>query len=630
LPQGKLSWLSEGITLKSANYRYFQSLHEKIQSMTVSSSTDKQASSQKSVLPITSTSATSWQNFKRLLAYAKPYKLGFVAAIVGMLGYAAIDVYFLSKLQPLIDEGLGGANPSFMKWAPVFVVVAFIIRGVFHFIANYCLAWVGNHVVSDIRQNLFEHIMTMPVAFHDKESTGSLISKITFDTEQVLHSVSRSLLIIVQQSAFVIGLLVLMFYMSWQLSLIFLLITPVIAVIVTIVSRRFRKVSKNIQGAMGEVTTAVEQTFNAHKVVLTFGGQAREFSRFGQINKHNRQQRMKMMATKAISVPLIQVIASFALAFVFYAITSDTMKDISAGTFVSVITYMTMLLRPLKMLTNVNSEFQRGMAACISIFTVLDEEKEKDTGTVSLERASGKLAFNQLDFSYNKTTKLALKNINFTLNKGETLALVGRSGSGKSTASALLLRFYDATSGEVLIDDINIEHYKLKDLRKQFAYVSQQVVLFNDTLANNIAYGKPDASMDEIIAAAKSAHVMEFADNMEHGLETSVGENGALLSGGQRQRIAIARALLCDAPFLILDEATSALDTESERHIQDALHTLQKNRTSIVIAHRLSTIESADKIIVMEQGEIVEQGNHHTLLEKGGAYAQLHRFQFDS
>lgn len=605
-------------------------MFEKVQPMPSSSSTATQTSDQIKSTLSSSESATTWQNFKRLLSHAKPYKLGFVAAIIGMLGYAAIDVYFLSKLKPLVDEGLSGTNPEFMKWAPIFVVAAFIIRGVFHFIANYCLAWVGNHVVSDMRQNLFEHIMTMPVAFHDKESTGSLISKITFDTEQVLHSVSRALLIIVQQSAFVIGLLVLMFVMSWQLSLVFLLITPVIAVIVTIVSRRFRKVSKNIQGAMGEVTTAVEQTVNAHKVVLTFGGQDREFERFSQINKHNRQQRMKMMATKAVSVPLIQVIASFALAFVFYAITSDMMKDISAGTFVSIITYMTMLLRPLKMLTNVNSEFQRGMAACVSIFSILDQDKEKDTGTVPLAHATGKLVFNQLDFSYEGSDKLALNDINFTLNTGETLALVGRSGSGKSTISALLLRFYNATRGEILIDDINIEHYQLKDLRNQFAYVSQDVVLFNDSLVNNIAYGKPEASMEEIITAAKDAHVMEFANEMEQGLETNIGENGALLSGGQRQRIAIARALLCDAPFLILDEATSALDTESERHIQDALHTLQNNRTSIVIAHRLSTIESADKIIVMEHGEIIEQGDHQSLLAKDGAYTKLHRFQFES
>ena len=585
--------------------------------------------------------ATTWQNFKRLVSYAKPYKLGFVAAIIGMLGYAAIDVYFLSQLKPLVDEGLSGANANFMKWAPLFIIVAFTVRGIAHFIANYCLAWVGNNVVADLRQKLFEHIMSMPVAFHDQTSTGSLISKITFDTEQVLNSVSKSILVIVQQSAFIIGLLGLMFYYSWQLSLIFLLITPIIALIVSVVSKRFRKVSKNIQGAMGEVTTAAEQTFNGHKVVLTFGGQQREFSRFAKINKHNRQQRMKMRATKSASVPIIQVIASFALAFVFYAITSDTLRDsISPGTFVSIITYMTMLLRPLKMLTNVNSEFQQGMAACISIFSILDHEKEKDNGDKKLERASGNLSFKHVDFSYENNdsvtssdkeqdTKLALSDLTFDLVPGETLALVGRSGSGKSTASSLLLRFYDATRGEILIDDTNIEHFHLKDLRKQFSYVSQQVVLFNDTLANNIAYGKPEATEAEIIAAARSAHVMEFAEHMEQGLETNIGENGALLSGGQRQRVAIARALLCDTPFLILDEATSALDTESERHIQDALQTLQQNRTSIVIAHRLSTIESADKIIVMDQGKIVEQGNHQSLLAKQGAYAQLHSFQFE-
>ena len=481
-------------------------------------------------------SPTTWQNFKRLLSFAKPYKLGFVVAVIGMLGYAAIDVYFLSKLEPLIDEGLTGENLDFMKWAPLFIVVCFLIRGLCHFVGNYCLAWVGNNVVADLRQKLFEHIMAMPVPYHDKESTGTLISKLTFDTEQVLQTTSKSILTLVQQGAFVLGLLVMMFYKSWQLSAIFFLIVPLVAVIVTTVSRRFRKISKNIQGAMGEVTSAAEQTFNGHKVVLTFGGQEREAKRFGQINKHNRQQRMKMVATKAASVPLIQVIASLALAFIFYAVTLESMQDIQPGTFVAVVTYMTMLLRPLKLLTTVNSDFQKGMAACSSIFAVLDQDKEKDTGDKPLVKSDGNIEFKNVNFSYRGAEKATLKDLSFSVKPGETLALVGRSGSGKSTASSLLLRFYDAGSGEVLIDGENIQHYKLEDLRHQFAYVSQQVVLFNDTLANNIAYGRPGASEEEIIAAAKSAHVFEFAQNMPQGIHTNIGENGAELSGGQRQR----------------------------------------------------------------------------------------------
>jgi len=573
--------------------------------------------------------ASTWQNFKRLLSYAKPYKSGFVVAIIGMLGYAGIDTLFFSQLQPLIDDGLTNANPNFMKWAPFFVVGCFLVRGVCHFLGNYCLAWVGNNVVADIRQSLFEHIMTMPVAFHDKESTGTLISKLTFDTEQILRAISKALLTLVQQGAFVCGLLIVMFYKSWQLSVIFILITPIIAVIVTVVSRRFRTVSQSIQNAMGEVTSAAEQTFNGHKVVITFDGQHREFERFSKINKHNRQQRMKMVATKSFSVPLIQIIASFALAFVLYVANLDSMKaSLTPGVFITVITCMMMLLRPLKLLTTVNSDFQKGMAACVSIFAVFDQEQERDTGTKLLPRAQGTIEFNEVNFFYQNEDELALKNVSFTVNSGETIAFVGRSGSGKSTASSLLLRFYDACAGKVLIDGEDITSYKLKDLRRQFAYVSQQVVLFNDTLANNIAYGKPNATEEEILAAAKSAHVVEFSDKMPDGLATNIGDNGALLSGGQRQRVAIARALLCDAPFLILDEATSALDTESERHIQDALQTLQQNRTCIVIAHRLSTIESADNIIVMENGEIIEQGDHQTLLDENGSYAQLHRFQF--
>ncbi|MCH2056178.1 MAG: lipid A export permease/ATP-binding protein MsbA [Thalassotalea sp.] len=572
---------------------------------------------------------TTRRNFKRLMSYSKPYKLGLIAAIFGMLGYAAIDSFVFSQLQPLIDEGLQGKDPEFMKWAPIFIIGMFILRGICHFIGNYCLAWVGNHVVADIRQQLFDHIVAMPVAYHDQESTGKLISKLTYDTEQVLAATSKALLTLVQQGAFVCGLLIVMFYNSWKLSIIFLVLVPIIAVIVSYVSKRFRKVSKGIQNAMGEVTSSAEQTFNGHKVVLTFGGQERESERFGGINKYNRQQRMKMVVTKSASVPIIQIIASFALAFVLYVANLDSMKDnLTPGSFTTVITCMVMLLRPLKLLTTVNSEFQRGMAAVASIFEVFDQDIEKDSGEKALAKSNGRLAFDNVDFYYGDEEKPSLSQLNFNAEPGETVALVGRSGSGKSTTIALLLRFYQASKGNVTIDGEDINTYKLADVRKQFAYVSQQVVLFNDSIANNIAYGKPDATREQIIEAAKQAHVMEFAEQMADGLDSNVGENGSALSGGQRQRVAIARALLCDAPFLILDEATSALDTESERHIQDALATLQKNRTSIVIAHRLSTIENADKILVLDQGQVIEQGTHNELLESHGAYAQLHQFQF--
>lgn len=576
-----------------------------------------------------SSTPTTWQNFKRLMSYAKHYRYGLLVAIIGMLGGAAIDSFFIGQLEPLIDEAFTGKNPDYLTYAPIVVIILMTIRGICNFAGNYLLAWVGNNVIADLRQQLFAHIVKMPVSYHDKESTGSLMSKLTFDCEQVLQATSKALLTLVQQGAFALFLLVMMFSKSWQLSLVFILLMPLIALVVVYVSKRFRKVSTTIQNSMGDVTSTVEQTFNGHKVVLTFGGETRENERFSKINKQNRQQRMKFMATRAASVPFIQLIASFGLAAVLYVANLDYMREIlTAGIFTAVVTSILTLLKPIKQLTTVNADFQRGMAACESIFKVLDTNTEKDTGTIHIDKAQGKLNLENVNFTYQGADTQALNNVTIEAMPGQTVALVGRSGSGKSTASSLLLRFYDAESGSVKIDDINVKEIKLADLRRQFAYVSQQVVLFNDSLANNIAYGKPEATREEIIAAAKDAHVWEFAQNLPEGLDAHIGENGANLSGGQRQRVAIARAILCDAPFLILDEATSALDTESERHIQDALQKLQQNRTCIVIAHRLSTIESADNIVVMDKGKVIEQGTHQHLLSKQGMYAQLHQLQF--
>ncbi|MGP9802549.1 lipid A export permease/ATP-binding protein MsbA [Rheinheimera sp. NSM] len=573
---------------------------------------------------------TSPATFRRLLSYVKPYRLGFAAAAFGMLGYALVDVFFISQLEDFIDIGINQKNTDYLRYAPLFIIGIFILRGVFNFIASYCLNWVGTHVVQEMRRQLFRHYIRLPVSFHDQHSTGELISKVTYNTEQIKQATSKALAVLLREGVFVIGLLVMMFWISWQLSSIFLLIAPVIAIVVRLVSKRFRLLSRNIQGAMGEVTTCSEQMLNGHKVILSFGGQQIEEQRFATVNNLTRRQDVKMEATRAISVSSIQIIASFALAFVIYMASFPEMLDsLTAGKFTTIVGSMMMLLRPLKQLTTVNSEFQRGLAAANSVFEVLDQPVEQDTGTTVLNDVSGNIRFENVNFSYPGHDKQVLFDISFNAPAGKTIALVGRSGSGKTTISSLLPRFYELSGGNIFIDEHNIRDCTLASLRRQLAVVSQHVTLFNDSIANNITYGCTEpVSPEYLLQVAEKAHVLEFADNLKDGLDTVIGENGVSLSGGQRQRIAIARALLREAPILVLDEATSALDTESERKIQAALNELLKGRTSIVIAHRLSTIENADSIIVMDQGRIVEQGDHHTLLAQNGAYAQLYKLQF--
>ena len=577
------------------------------------------------------TDETTWQTFKRLWQFIRLYKSGIIVAVIALVINALSDTYMISLLKPLLDEGFGNAESDFLRTLPLIVFAMMFIRGVSGFVSTYCLSWVSGNVVMQIRRMVFNHFMHMPVSYFDKEKTGNLLSRITYDSEQVSAATSSALVSIVREGASIIGLLVLMFYNSWQLSLVLFAVAPVVAWGIGIVSKRFRKISKNMQTMMGHVTASAEQMLKGHKVVLSYGGQDIEGKRFEKVSNQMRQQSMKLVTAQAAANPIIQMIASIAIVVVLYLASIDSIKEqLTPGTFTVVFSAMFGLMRPLKALTNVTSQFQRGMAASQTLFALVDLEPEKNEGKFTVDRANGDVAVKEVSFTYEGAEKPALENVSFDIPKGKTVALVGRSGSGKSTIANLFNRFYDVSGGSITLDGHDIRDYELKNLREQFALVSQNVHLFNDTIANNIAYATEDQyTREDIERAAKLAHVTEFVSKMEDGLDTMIGENGASLSGGQRQRVAIARALLRDAPVLVLDEATSALDTESERAIQSALDELQKDKTVLVIAHRLSTIENADEILVVDEGSIVERGNHAELItKKDGAYAQLHRIQF--
>lgn len=570
--------------------------------------------------------------FKRLWPMIWQYRLGILIAIIALVFNALTEAGLIYLLKPLLDKGFGEADLSFLKWLPIIVILLIFLRGITSFVSDYCLSWVSGNVVMVMRRMLFKHLMYMPVSFFDHRAAGKLLSRITYDSEQVANSSSNALITIVKESATVVSLLGLMLYTSWQLSLVLFVVGPIIAVLISVVSKHFRRLSKNMQNSMGELTASAEQMLKGHRVVLSFGGQQVEEQRFDLVSDDMRRKSLKMMAMSAISDPIVQIIASFALAVVLYLATVPTMMggQLTAGDFTLVFSSMFALLRPLKSLTNVNAQFQRGMAACQTLFAILDLETEQDNGKFVSEKVNGDIAFKDVSFYYQGKDEPALSHISFDIPAGKTVALVGRSGSGKSTIANLITRFYDIQQGEITLDGRNIKDYTLANLRQHCAIVSQQVHLFNDTIANNIAYAATEKySREQIIAAAKAAHAMEFIEKMEHGLDTMIGENGVSLSGGQRQRLAIARALLRNASVLILDEATSALDTESERAIQNALDGLHQHKTLLVIAHRLSTIERADEIIVIDQGEIVERGTHQQLLQQGQIYAQLHKMQFE-
>ena len=568
--------------------------------------------------------------YRRLLGYVLPHWPVFAVATATLLLVAATEAGFAAFIKPLIDGSFVERDPRIIKIAPLVLIGIFFLRGIAAFVSSYAMAWVARKVINTLRGEMFNHLIRLPVSFYDRTPSGTLLAKLTYNVEQVAQATTSVITVVIRDTFTVLGLLGWMFYLNWRLALILLIGAPLIAQVINLINRRFRRYSTRIQDSVGDVTQIAEEAIEGQRVVKTFGGQQYEQGRFATANERNRSLNMKLESTNAASVPLIQLIAAVAAAGVIYAALLEVERsDLSVGGFMSFIAAMMMLLAPLKRLTKIMESLQRGIAAAHSIFTFIDTPPEQDDGHLTLDRARGEVSYHNVTFRYREDGEPVLKQVSFAVKAGQSVAFVGRSGSGKSTLVGLLPRFYDVQEGQILLDGHDIRELKLESLRDQISLVSQHITLFNDTIAHNIAYGRLEgASRDQIVAAAEAAHAMEFIRQLPEGLDTMVGENGVLLSGGQRQRLAIARAILKDAPILILDEATSALDTESERHIQAALETLMQNRTTLVIAHRLSTIERVDCIMVMDQGRIVEAGRHDELLAKNGHYANLYRLQF--
>ena len=573
---------------------------------------------------------TSTQLYLRLLRYVRPHWQAFAVSIFGMIVAAMTEPLLPALLKPFLDGTFVHKDDWVMRWAPVFILVIFFVRGLAGFFGSYAIHWVGNRVVMDLRAEMFGKLMTLPTRYYDDHATGLLISKLTYDVTNVTAAATSVVTIVIRDTIIIAGLLGWLFYLDWKLTLITLAIAPVVALIIRTINYRLRNASRDTQQAMGSITQVIEESVTAHKVVKLFGGQSYEQQRFDSEINGVRRHMMKQAAAALANVPLVQMVAAVALSFVIWLAIGQTGSDATTvGGFLSFVTAMLMLTAPLKRITSITEFIQRGLAAAESVFDLLDSDDEADTGTLELGRVHGELCFERVSFAYGRDGRMALQEVDLQIPAGQGVALVGASGSGKSTLANLLPRFYELRSGRILIDGQDIRTVTLASLRANIALVSQEVVLFNDTIASNIAYGQMrEVPETEIVAAATAAHAMEFIQDMPQGLDTLVGEKGVRLSGGQRQRIAIARAILKDAPILILDEATSALDSESERHVQAAFEVLMRDRTTLVIAHRLSTIEKADRIVVLQKGQIAEAGTHAELLARGGVYAQLHRTQF--
>ena len=566
----------------------------------------------------------------QLWPYVKPFKKALIVAVLGLLLNAATDATLISLTKPLLDYGLMDKNYSLLILIAIAIIGLILLRGLSNYVSTYCLSWLSGKVVTKFRQMIFNHLIKSPTSFHDKQSVGDLVSIITFNTQMLSKASSDALIILIREITYAVGLCIVMLYGSWKLASVLIILVPLIIFIAQFIAKKFRQTITSMQQGMGQIAIASDEMLKGHKEVLIFNAKDYEKRNFNNITNTFRKGMLKIEVISRLSTPLIQLIATIGLGFILYLVATQNL-DITPGSFTVVFSAMIAVMRPLRELTSLHVELQKGAVACESLFLLLDSPLENDNGTIVVDRVKGNIEFKNVTYTYPTRNAPALNNFCLKIEAGQTIALVGRSGAGKSTIASLLPRFYDVSIGEILIDSINIQKYTLKSLRNQIGYVSQNVHLFNGTIAENIAYGEKGLhSEDDILRAAKQANAIEFINKLEHGINTEIGDNGILLSGGQRQRIAIARVLLRDNPILIFDEATSALDNESERLVQKALEILQKNRTSIIIAHRLSTIEKADRILVIDDGRVIEDGTHETLMSLNGTYAQMHKMQFNS
>ncbi len=575
------------------------------------------------------TSGTSL--YARLLGYTRPYARIFALGLGTVVLFALTEPAIPALLKPLLDGTFVERDPGHLFWMPILLIVLFVVRGVATFTSQTAFAWVAAKVVYDIREQMFARMLCLPTRYFDESATGNLISKVTYDVTQVMEAATNVLTVLVRDTLAVIGLAAYVFWLDWRLSLVVFIVVPTIGWVVSIFARRLRRLNRRFQQNIGDVTHVLEESVRGHKVVKVYGGESYERKRFDGFSSLGRHLYFKIQVASAANAPIVEVLGAVIMGVVIYLGTStdESGNILTVGGFVSFIGALAMMFSPLKRLTKVNAPLQRGLAAAESVFALIDEHCEPDDGTIRLDRSAGMIRFELVSFSYAQEKQKVLDSIDLTLGPKELVALVGPSGSGKSTLAALMLRLYNVSEGRLLLDGKPLNDIRLADLRRQFAFVSQEITLFNDTVAANIAYGmQPQPGEPEIREAAVAAHAWEFIERLPHGLQTLIGEDGLRLSGGQRQRIALARALLKDAPVLILDEATSALDTESERAVQQSLDAQRDQRTTIVIAHRLSTVERADRIVVMEQGGVVETGTHAELLDRNGLYARLYKTQF--